>query len=245
MKKIEIKTQYKKMLSDVYTPVGIYLRLRDRFRDTILLESADHHAAENSFSYIGINAIGGIEITNFNEIEFKYPNQTPQKKEINISTQVPELLWDFMQKFDVNNVDDRHAKIAQGLFGYCCYDAVQFFETIQLKSNQQQPEIPVMRYRLYQYVIAVNHFKDEMYVCENVINGLVSEIDAVESLIKSKDVPVFPFKMHLEEDAVISDDLYKTMVKKGIDSCMRGDVFQIVLSRRFKQKFTGDEFNVY
>src|SRR5947199_4605446 len=143
MKKISIQTRYKKMLSDVYTPVGIYLRLRDRFRDTILLESADHHSAENSFSYIGINAIAGIEITNYNEIELKYPNQNPEKKEINDSVNVPALLWDFMQKFQVNVIDDKQAKTAQGLYGYCTYDAVQFFETIQLKSKKQHPEIPV------------------------------------------------------------------------------------------------------
>jgi anthranilate synthase component 1 len=244
-KKITIETKYKKMLSDVYTPVGIYLRLRDRFRDTILLESTDHHSAENSFSYIGIHAIGGIEITSFHEIEFKYPNYNPQKKEINESTNVPQLLWNFMQHFEVNSVDDNNAKIAQGLFGYCTYDAVQFFETITLKSKTQQPEIPVMRYRLYQYVIAINHFKDEMYLCENVINGLNSEAEMIESLIKSKDVPVFPFKSCGNETVSLTDEDYISIVKEGIKSCIRGNVFQIVLSRRFKQKFTGDEFNVY
>ncbi len=242
---VKIETKYKKMLSDVYTPVGIYLRLRDRFRDTILLESGDHHSPENSFSYIGINAIGGIEITNFSEIEFKYPNHNPEKKQIDDTINVPQLLWDFMNYFQVNQVDDKQAKIAQGLFGYCTYDAVQFFETVQLKSKTQQPEIPVMRYRLYQYVIAINHFKDEMYVCENVIHGLESEIAAIESLIKNKDVPVFPFKMQSAETASIKDETYIEIVKKGIQSCLRGDVFQIVLSRRFRQKFTGDEFNVY
>src|SRR6476660_2926234 len=96
-KKIKIKTTVKKMLADVYTPVGIYLRLRDRFRDTILLESADHHSPENSFSFIGIHAIGGIEISNFNEIELKYPKHNPDKKAINADTNVPDLLWEFMQ----------------------------------------------------------------------------------------------------------------------------------------------------
>ena len=98
-KKIDIETRYKKILSDIYTPVGIYLRLRDRFRDTILLESTNSQSAENSFSYIGIHAIGGIEITNFTEIEFKYPNHNPEKKSIDNTTNVPELLWDFMQHF--------------------------------------------------------------------------------------------------------------------------------------------------
>jgi anthranilate synthase component 1 len=245
MAKIEIETKYKKMFSDVFTPVGIYLRLRDRFRDTILLESTDHHSAENSFSYIGINAIGGIEIKNFTEIELKYPNNNPEKKELKSTTNVPELLWNFMQKFHVNKLDDKHAKIAQGLFGYCTYDAVQFFETIQLKSKNQQPEISIMRYRLYQYVIAINHFKDEMFLCENVIQGLQSDADVIESLIKSRDIPVFPFKTSAKETANMADEEYKEMVKKGVKSCLRGDVFQIVLSRRFQQKFMGDEFNVY
>jgi anthranilate synthase component 1 len=102
-----------------------------------------------------------------------------------------------------------------------------------------------MRYRLYQYVIAINHFKDEMFLCENVINGLESEVNLIESLIKSKDVPMYPFKVQMDETANMSDEGYKEMVKKGVASCLRGDVFQIVLSRRFQQKFIGDEFNVY
>ncbi|HYK47415.1 MAG TPA: anthranilate synthase component I family protein [Parafilimonas sp.] len=251
MKRIEIETRYKKMLSDVYTPVGIYLRLRDRFRDTVLLESADNTSAENSFSFIAINAVGGIEIRNFELIEFKYPGHNPERTELSSMSQVPELLWNFMQQFHVNSVDDKNVRIAQGLFGYCTYDAVQFFETIKLKSftGARNPheiaEIPLVRYRLYQYVIVINHFKDEMYLCENVIPGLESEVQMIESLIKNKDVPTFPFKVKNDESENMSDQDYMDMVKKGIQSCFRGDVFQIVLSRRYNQKFTGDEFNVY
>jgi anthranilate synthase component 1 len=102
-----------------------------------------------------------------------------------------------------------------------------------------------MRYRLYQYVIVINHFKDELYLCENNIAGLDSEVKVVESLIRSKNVPVFPFKTQGEESSPLTDTAYQNMVKNGIASCNRGDVFQIVLSRRFEQSFTGDEFNVY
>lgn len=245
MKKINIQTRYKKMLSDVFTPVGIYLRLRDRFRDTILLESTDYSTAENSYSFIGINAIAGIEIINYESLEFKYPGQKPEKQAIKNVQQVPDMLWNFMQQFNVEETSEKAVAIAQGLFGYSTFDAVQFFETIHLKARNAKPEIPLMRYRLYQYVIAINHFKDEMYVCENVIKGLESEIDLVESLIRHKDVPTFPFKTKGEETSNMRDDDYVAMVKKGIASCYRGDVFQIVLSRRFQQKFTGDEFNVY
>ncbi|HEV8282850.1 MAG TPA: anthranilate synthase component I family protein [Chitinophagaceae bacterium] len=245
MRKIEVNTTCKKLLADVYTPVGIYLRLRDRFRDTILLESTDHHAAENSWSFICINAIGGIEITSTESIEFKLPRQKPERVVIKKVTEVPQLLWDFMQNFDVQKNDSKEAKYAQGLFGYTTYDAVQFFDTIRLTTRSLQPAIPLMRYRLYQYVIAINHFKDELFICENLIVGLESEAAVVESLIKSKDVPVYPFKAKGEEGLNMADKDYMEMVKKGIQSCYRGDVFQIVLSRRFEQGFTGDEFNVY
>lgn len=245
MKKITITTQYKKMLSDVYTPVGIYLRLRDRFRDTILLESADNRTPENSFSFIGINAIAGIEISNYTSLECKFPGKKPEKNDIKNVSDVPALLWDFMNSFDVVKPDEKVVTIAQSLFGYTTFDAVQFFETIKLKAQQQTPEIPLMRYRLYQYVIVINHFKDEMYICENVIAGIESELQVVESLIKSKDVPAYPFKAMGEESCNMTNDEYMDMVRKGIKSCLRGDVFQIVLSRRFKKSFIGDEFNVY
>ena len=102
-----------------------------------------------------------------------------------------------------------------------------------------------MRYRMYQYVIAINHFKDELYICENKVKGLESDLDLIVSLIRSKDVPVFPFKATGKETSNLTNEEYIEMVEKGKQSCHRGDVFQIVLSRRFEQKFTGDEFNVY
>jgi anthranilate synthase component I len=257
MKKIKLHTTTKRVLADVYTPVGIYLRLRDRFRDTILLESTDHHAAENSWSFIAINAIGGMEIRSKKILERKLPGQRPEKLPITDTRQVPQLLGDYMQSFDVQPATDKEARFAQGLFGYATYDAVQFFDTIQLNEevkiqnanvksqNASEEGIPLMRYRLYQYVIAFNHFKDELFICENHVDGLASEIDLLESLIRSKDVPVYPFKASGEETSNMSGDDYMDMVRKGIQSCRRGDVFQIVLSRRFRQSFTGDEFNVY
>src|ERR1700710_2851438 len=109
MKKIDIKTNCKKLLSDIYTPVGIYLRLRDRFRDTILLESTDHHAAENSYSFICINAIAGIEITEKNLLEYKLPNQNAERVEIKGNEDLKTILWDFMQRFQCESTDLKNA----------------------------------------------------------------------------------------------------------------------------------------
>jgi anthranilate synthase component 1 len=245
MKKIELNTVCKRMLADVYTPVGIYLRLRDKFRDTVLLESTDHHSGENSYSFICINAIGGMEITSKEQVEFKLPGRNPEKVALKNPAEVPGLLWNFMEQFEVKKSAVKEGAFAQGLFGYTSYDAVQFFETIPLSTHHSPLSIPLMRYRLYQYVIAVNHFKDELFICENQVNGLESDSAAVESLIRSKDVPVYPFGIRGEEVSNMTDEEYREIVKKGIASCHRGDVFQIVLSRRFQQAFTGDEFNVY
>jgi anthranilate synthase component 1 len=245
--------------------VGIYLRLRDRFRDTVLLESTDYHVAENSYSFICINAIAGIEITDTRSIEFKLPGQPPERIEIRDLSDTPRLLWEFMQRFDSTPAAERPGRAVQGLFGYTTFDAVQFFDTIRLRdrggagrgnatspggstlqgSSGESAPIPLMRYRLYQYVIAVNHFRDELYICENRIAGLESELPVVESLIRSKDVPVYPFRLDGEETSNLTDEQYRKNVELGIKSCLRGDVFQIVLSRRYQQSFKGDEFNVY
>ena len=249
MKKITIQTTFKKLLADVYTPVGIYLRLRDRFRDTILLESTDFHAGENSYSFIGINAVAGIEISDATRIEYKLPGQNAEKIKITSPQDVPGHLMDFMQRFEMTETAARPVNMAQGLFGYSSYDAVQFFDTISIRPDRSTGgtggSIPLMRYRLYQYVIIVDHFKDELFICENLISGLESEGPVIESLIKSRDVPAFPFQCRGAELSNMTDADYREMVKKGIAGCQRGDVFQIVLSRRFEQAFTGDEFNVY
>ncbi|HMR90802.1 MAG TPA: anthranilate synthase component I family protein [Chitinophagaceae bacterium] len=247
MKKISLQTRVKKMLADVYTPVGIYLRLRDRFRDTVLLESTDFHASENSYSFIGINAIGGIEISHAGGIEYKLPAEKPEKINLAAGLSVPEQLWHYMQRYEITAGDDKHEKFAQGLYGYTTFDAVSFFDTISLskEDGMKHPAIPLMRYRLYQYVIAFNHFRDELFICENLVKGIESELPVLESLIRSKDVPVYPFQPAGREQVNMTEEDYKEMVKKGIAGCYRGDVFQIVLSRRFQQAFTGDEFNVY
>ena len=246
MKKIKVTTTAKEMLADIYTPVAIYLRLRDRFRDTILLESTDNSAAENSYSFIGVNAIAGIEVSEKGYLESKLPAQPAEKLQLKGGEDVKKLLWNFMERFEMEELSRKELQFAQGLFGYFSFEAVQFFEKIKFKPAADDiNNIPIARYRLYQYVIAINHHKDELLLLENEVTGVESEAAVVESLIKSKDVPTFPFSTSGTETSNMADQEYIAMVTKGIQSCYRGDVFQIVVSRRFQQSFIGDEFNVY
>jgi len=233
------------MLADVHTPVGIYLRLRDRFRDTLLLESSDHHSSQDNWSFICIQAIAGIELVDQKNLEYKLPGEQPVVLQLSDQKgDLPEQIRSFMSRFDPIRTGSKEEIYAQGLYGYTTYDAVRFFETVSI-SNESEKPIGLMRYRLYQYVIAINHFKDELFLLENHFPGFESESNTILRLIQSRDVPQFPFQSLGEETSNMKDEDYVAMVRKGIASCMRGDVFQIVLSRRFQQSFRGDEFNVY
>lgn len=241
---INIKTTSKKMLGDLQTPMNIYLKIRDQFRDTILLESSDAKNMDNNFSFIAINAIAGIEMKNLQEFEVKFPGENPQKYLL-ADHDVPELLNNFSKSFISNKTKDAIEETAQSLFGYTSFEAVQFFENLTFKAQSKEVEIPILRYRLYQYVIAINHYNDEMHIIENQIKGVKSELYSLESLIKNQNSVIYPFEKTADETSNITDEEYIELVKTAQKHCMRGDVFQLVLSRRFEQKFKGDEFNVY
>jgi anthranilate synthase component I len=244
MGSIQVKSKFKKMLADVFTPVSIYLRLRDKFPGTVLLESTDYRASENSFSFICIQPIAGIEVTSTNDFEFKYPNLPPERKQLKNKQSVLNELQKFLGNFSF--ADKPVLPVVHSLFGYSTFDSVQFFETIEFNKDKQNGNtIPLMRYRFYQYVIAINHFKDELYLCENVVDGLDSEFDNIESLIRQKDVPTYGFRAEGEEKSNLTNEQFMEIVEKGKQHCFRGDVFQVVLSRAFQQQFKGDEFNVY
>lgn len=244
IQKIKIKTVSKKTLGDLHTPMNIYLQIRDRFRDTILLESSDSKNIDNNFSFIAINAIAGIEVKNLTEFEVKLPNADPVKQFIG-ERNITEIFDEFRTVFECESSSDPVEQTAQSLFGYTSFEAVQFFENISLKPQSPEVEIPILRYRLYQYVIAINHYNDEMHIIENQISGLRSEVYLLENLIKNQNTPVYPFEKTGEETSNLTDEEYIELVKTAQKHCMRGDVFQLVLSRRFEQKFKGDEFNVY
>lgn len=240
-----IKTKSKALMGDLHTPMEIYLKLRDEFRDTILLESADHNAADGSYSFIAINAIAGIEINDYQTYEIKYPNKHPKKLKFDEKVSLTDLLNEFSNHYQCEPVNHPIEAMAQGLFGYTSYEAIPFFETITFKPQSKETEIPILRYRLYQYVIAFNHKNDEMRIIENKIEGLKSEMSRIEDIIKHKTIAVYPFETADFETSNLEDKEYLELVKKAQQHTKRGDVFQLVLSRRFQQKYKGDEFQVY
>lgn len=239
MKKYKINTRYRKFLADTLTPVSIYLKLRDQFANTILLESSDYHGNDNSYSFICFDPISSFSV-NLNKIECRFPDQTTSVIEINERGEVLRSFNDFIKSFQYSNLDLKINPI--GLFGYTSFEAVRYFEDISMKS---QNEIPELLYHLYKYVIAVDHFKNEIFVFENLIGGQKSGLERIYSIITNKNYSVYEFESKGEETSNFSDSEFLDILNKGKQHCLRGDVIQIVLSRRFQISFKGDEFNVY
>lgn len=243
MKEIKLRSHHKKLLADTVTPVSIYLRLRDRFANSVLLESSDYHGSENSFSFICCDPIA--EFTSDGE---QVVIQHPAGKEVTAikdPSELKGLLTTFISSFEVE--ENEFKFITNGLFGYLSYEAIQHFEDLMLNTNKDNDfDIPRIRYQVYRYVIALDHFKNELYVFENFPEGEEAKgLDDLVSLIMSKNVPSYDFHTNGSATSNFSDEEYVEVVKKGIEHCNLGDVFQIVLSRRFRRHFNGDEFQVY
>ncbi|GAF04241.1 anthranilate synthase component I family protein [Saccharicrinis fermentans] len=230
-------------IADIITPVSIYLKLRDLYPNTILLESSDYHGNNNSQSFICFEPIAEFKVSQ-GVVETTSPEGTIEKGESPAIKDVPAQLDSFLKLFNVEL--PTNAPKVNGLFGYSSYDAVQHFESIQLKNKVDEAyEIPEIRYNYYKYVLAFNHFSNQIKLIENLPEGQESELDEIMELLHNRTVPNFSFHPDGEEVSNVSDHDYIEMVKKGKEHCFRGDVFQIVLSRQFKRKYTGDEFNVY
>ena len=239
--KYKLKTHFKKILADTITPVSVYLKIRDNFPNSILLESSDYHGNENSFSYICCNPIADITIVN-NQITECFPDGKTEVTNINSKTNVPEIIHDFSQKFETENQNFKF--INNGLFGYIAYDAVQYFEEVEIKKKASDVNIPDIYYAVYQNIIAINHVKNEAYIFSHCYES-ENNIEEVNRLITNKNFAQYTYENAKDETSNLTDKEFKNQVELAKKHCYRGDVFQLVLSRQFSQGFKGDEFNVY
>jgi len=243
MNKIKLNTTHKKLLADTVTPVSIYLKLRDKFENPILLESSDYHGNDNSFSYICCEPLASFEVK-----DGTFSQSLPGFDTLSGSIagkEVEERLSAFAGAFEADTTEFKF--INNGLFGYIGYDGVQYFENIPISEGKEdQYGIPDVLYHVYRYVIAIDHFKNELYIFEHCPEGQEEKgLGSIENLVNNKNYPSYEFRTTEKEASNYTDEQFLEMIDKGMEHCFRGDVFQIVLSRRFQSGFKGDEFNVY
>ncbi|WP_431605335.1 anthranilate synthase component I family protein [Duncaniella dubosii] len=240
MKKI---TQYRRTIpADLETPVGIYLKIRDLYPQSALLESSDYHAQHNATSFIGVDPIGHFKVENEMVVK-SYPGETEIRKKIVDGVDVVDELRDYIESFQIDNRDD---SMPDGLLGYTAYDAVRYFEDVEIRHREEKfKAVPDMYYVLYRFLIEVNHYKNEMTIIENCPEGETEQTDELISVLHNNNMAQYPFVPADDLESTMTDGDFIDAVKKCVGHSLRGDVFQIVPSRRFSRGFTGDEFNVY
>jgi len=244
---IQVKTQWKRLLADTITPVSIYLRIRDVFPNSILLESADYHNRNASMSYICCDPVSTIILQN-GIIREKYPDGSLLQYSLEENS-LTEKLKEY-SRFFIEDPSLDFPFPTGGLFGYLSYDAVQYFENIHLNQELDPArKVPEMVYSVYKYVIAIQHFNNEMVVFEHDFQNQEDRehigLEELVNLIQNKNFSFFPFHLKGKEESNFTDEEFLEGIAKVKSHVHRGDIFQMQLSRRFSQGFSGDDFNVY
>ena len=241
MKRFTLQTKHKKILADTLTPVSVYLRVRDVFPHSLLLESSDYHENNNDFSYICCNPIASIELKD-GQLRTQFPDGTEEILQVDKQTDIPEKIHRFSQWFEYEKFPFKF--ISNGIFGYIAHDAVQYFEQLDLDQSKPSQGIPDLYYAVYQNIIAISLFNHEAHLFSHRMDD-AHNLDQLERLINGKQPSKFGFEKTGEKHSNLTDAQFLDFVEKGKQHCYRGDVFQLVLSRRFSQGFKGDDFNVY
>ena len=234
-------TASRKILGDLITPVSAYLKVRDAYPQSALMESSDYHGGENAKSFIAVHPIGSVSIEHGMGI-CKYPDNKITETPINEQFTSADLINQFIDSFDITGPESNYC----GLYGYTSFNAVRYFENIEVKDETQPTnDAPDLLYILYKDVIVFDHFRNELTIIEMLTDGEEDDLDVLERDLNGRPYQIYEFHPVGDYCSTLTDDEHRENIRRGIAHCLRGDVFQIVLSRRFKQRYEGDDFKLY
>ncbi|MBQ0045188.1 MAG: chorismate-binding protein, partial [Bacteroidales bacterium] len=244
MARYSYKTASKTLLGDMYTPVAAYLRLRDVSPQSILMESSDYHTGKNSHSYIALEPIAQVSIGHGTG-RCIYPDGKVFEHQIGKDYMSDAIIGEFMRSFSFESDNEAALRCCQ-LWGFTSFNAVRYFEGIAVKDETlEKNDAPDMLYILFKYVIEFDHFNNRMSIHELLQEGETADIARIEHVLNRQNNGDMVFKPVGDVNSPLTDEQHKENIRKGIAHCKRGDVFQIVLSRRFVQKYEGDDFKLY
>ena len=232
---MNITIHKRQILSDLTTPVSLYLKARERYPEILLLESSDYSSKKNGMSFLCFDSLGTIEVKN-NELSLRVGKTMISKSDFDINEEMDA----FLDKFQI---DAQQQSEYNGIFGFSSYESIQYFETIKITKHDDS--CPALRYDFYKYIFVFDHYFEQLYLIENLPQGEVSAIDKVLKLVGRQNHQTYKFQLKGKVTSNMEDAQYLEMIKTAKSHCQRGDVFQMVLSRRFSQQFNGDDFNVY
>jgi anthranilate synthase component 1 len=205
------------------------------------MESSDYHGGENAKSFIAVHPIGSVSIEHGMGI-CKYPDGKITQTPVSESFTSADLINQFISSFSISGPDSNYC----GLYGYTSFNAVRYFENIDVKDEtQQENDAPDLIYILYKDIIVFDHFRNELTLIEMLTDGEEDDLDVLERDINNRSYQTYDFHPVGDFWSTLTDDEHRENISRGIAHCLRGDVFQIVLSRRFKQRYEGDDFKLY
>lgn len=226
---------------DLSTPVSTYLKVRDLFAQSALMESSDYHGSENNRSFIGLEPLASFSVSHGKAIML-YPDKTEHQVDITDNYSVSDAFDDFIKMFSVEGNDSAYC----GLYGYTSFNAVRYFEHIDVKdSKEAKNDAPDIHYIMYKYLLVFNDFSSELKLLEMLADGESSHVDEIVRAVMSRNYATYTFHAVGPTKSPLTDEEHKANIRRGIAHCKRGDVFQIVLSRRFIQHYEGDDFELY
>ena len=234
-------TASKTILGDLNTPVSTYLKVRDAYPQSVLMESSDYHGGENSKSFIGLHPIAQVSIEHGTG-KIKFPDGTQAEHKIDENYGSAQVINEFLDAFEITGENSKYC----GLYGYTSFNAVRYFENINVKDETlEKNDAPDLLYILYKDVIVFDHFNNQLTIIELLADGEEDDLDILERDITQRPYQAYGFRPVGDFWSTLTDDEHRENIRKGIAHCLRGDVFQIVLSRRFKQRYEGDDFKLY
>ncbi len=234
-------TASKTILGDLNTPVSTYLKVRDAYPQSVLMESSDYHGGENSKSFIGLHPIAQVSIEHGTG-KIKFPDGTQTEHKIDENYGSAQVINEFLDAFEITGDNSNYC----GLYGYTSFNAVRYFENINVKDETlEKNDAPDLLYILYKDVIVFDHFNNQLTIIELLADGEEDDLDILERDITQRPYQAYGFRPVGDFWSTLTDDEHRENIRKGIAHCLRGDVFQIVLSRRFKQRYEGDDFKLY
>ena len=156
-----INVHTKKLLADLQTPVGIYLKIRDIYPESALLESSDYHSDDNSYSLVGVKAIASFKVQK-EQIIKEYPCGSVQAEDLTKSTKLTTVFQSYLKDFDVRGDNPTGLN---GFMGYTSYDAIRYFEDVDpINTTLENADVPEFYYNLYHFIIVINHLKNELTI---------------------------------------------------------------------------------
>ena len=233
---MKLNIHKRQVLSDLTTPVSLYLKVREQYPELLLLESSDYSSKENSMSFLCFDSLGMIQ-TKGNTFTKRIGTNVSEK----ISFDIVDEMDSFLNEFDFSNSSEESEH--NGVFGYSSYESIQYFDTIKIDKHDKS--CPTLRYDFFRFIFVFDHYYEQLYLIENLPEGMTSEIDEMLRFVGRQNHQTYAFSLDGDTTSNMEDPTYLDMINTAKSHCQRGDVFQVVLSRRFTQKFKGDDFNVY